>query len=105
MSATIKIWANSVPPTCEDDDLNGFKSENNNLIVGSGQGLSTADNQQTHKAVAHYSAVGDYYGDSGAVNTYVLSTTGSQVAPPTYATGMRIRFVAGNANTGEMTWK
>lgn len=103
MSATIKIWSNGVAPTCEDDDLNGFKNENNNLIVGSGQGLSTADNQQTHKAVAHYVGVGDYYVDSGVANAYVLSTTGSQVAPPTYATGMRIRFVAGNANTGAST--
>jgi hypothetical protein len=103
MSATTKIWANGVPPSCEDDDLNGFKNENNNLIVGSGQALSTADNQQTHKAVAHYSATGDFYVDSGAANVYVLSPTGSQVAPATYATGMRIRFDAGNANTGAST--
>ena len=104
MSATTKIWVNGIAPTCEDDDLNGFKSENNNLIVGSGQSLLTTDNQQTHKAVAHYAGVGDFYVDSGVANAYVLSTTGSQVAPPTYATGMRIRFVAGTVNgTGAST--
>ena len=103
MSATIKVWANGIAPTCEDDDLNGFKSENNNLIVGSGQSLSTTDNEQTHKAVAHYAGVGDFYVDSGTANTYVLSTTGSQISPPTYASGMRIRFVAGNTNTGAST--
>ena len=103
MSATTKIWVNGAAPTCEDDDLNGFKNEYNNLIIGSGQSLSTSDNQQTHKAVAHYAGVGDFYVDSGAVNAYILSATGSQVAPPTYATGMRIRFVAGNTNTGAST--
>ena len=104
MAATEKIWVNDQAPTCEDVDLNGFKSENNNLIVGSGQLLSTADNQQTHKAVAHYAGVGDFYVDSGVANAYILSVTGSQIAPPTYATGMRIRFVAGNTNgTGAST--
>ena len=103
MSATNKIWVNGIAPTCEDVDLNGFKNENNNLIIGSGQTLSTSDNQQTNKAVAHYAGAGDYYVDSGAVNAYILSTTGAQIAPPTYATGMRIRFRAGNANTGAST--
>ena len=103
MAATTKIWTNGLAPTCEDDDLNGFKNENNNLIVGSGQGISTADNQQTHKAVAHYSGVGDFFVDSGTGTAYVLSVTGVQVAPPTYATGMRIRFRAGNDNTGAAT--
>ena len=103
MSATTKTWVNGLAPTCEDVDLNGFKNENNNLIIGAGIGLSTADNQQTHKAVAHYAGVGDYYVDSGSANVYVLSTTGSQTFPPTYATGMRIRFVAGNTNTGAST--
>lgn len=103
MAATEKIWVNDQSPTCEDTDLNGFKNENNNLIVGSGQLISTADNQQTHKAVAHYSGVGDYYAESGGTASYILSTTGAQVAPPTYATGMKIRFVAGNTNTGPAT--
>ena len=103
MSATIKTWVNGLAPTCEDADLNGFKSENNNLIVGAGMGLSTGDNQQTHKAVAHYAGVGDYYVDSGSGTAYVLGITGTQIAPPTYANGMRIRFVAGNTNTGAVT--
>ena len=44
MSASIKIWTNNQAPSVEDADLNGFKLENNNLISGSGQSLSTADN-------------------------------------------------------------
>lgn len=98
MAATTKVWVNNVAPTCEDDDLNGFKTENNNLIIGAGMSLSTADNQQTHKAIAHYAGVGDFYVDSGIADAYVLSVTGVQIAPPTYATGMRIRFVPGNDN-------
>ncbi len=103
MAATTKTWLNNNPPTEEDVDLNGFKNENNNLIVGSGQVLDTGDNQQTHKAVAHYAAGGDYYVDSGVANAYVLGTTGSQIAPPVYFSGMSIRFVAGNINTGAST--
>lgn len=103
MAATTKIWANNSPPSCEDDDLNGFKNENNNLILGSGQLLDTGDNQQTNKAVAVYAGGGDYYADSGATNTYVLSPTGSRTSPPAYFEGMRVRWVAANLNTGACT--
>ena len=103
MAATVKIWVNNSPPQVDDADLNGFKEENNNLIVGSGQILDDSDNQQTHKAVAHYAAGGDFYTDSGAVNDYILSPGGSRVAPPGYFTGMRVRFVAGTPNSGAST--
>ena len=100
MSATTKTWVNNSAPSCEDDDLNGFKEENNNLIEGSGQTLNTGDRQQTHKAVSHYAAAGTYYTDSGAADAYVLGVTGSQVAPPACVAGMRVRFTPGNTNTG-----
>jgi hypothetical protein len=103
MSATNKTWSNNNPPSCEDADLNGFKLENNNLIVGSGQSLSTSDNQQTQKAVSVYAAGGDFYTDGGAADAYVLSTVGSKVAPPAYFEGMRVRFVPDNTNTGAST--
>lgn len=103
MASTIKIWVNGSAPTCDDVDLNGFKAENNNLIIGAGIALSTADNEQTHRAVAHYAAGGDFYTDSGAANAYVLSVIGAHVAPPVYFTGMRIRWVPGNTNTGAST--
>lgn len=103
MAATTKIWADNNPPTLNDDDLNGFKEENNNLILGSGQALTTSDRQQTNKAVAHYAAGGDYYQETGAADAYVLAPTGAKTAPPAYFTGMRIRFVAGNVNTGAST--
>jgi len=68
MAATAKTWLNNNPPTCEDDDLNGFKNENNNAIVGSGQSLNTGDLQQTHKAMAVFASVGNFYADSGAAD-------------------------------------
>lgn len=103
MAGSTKTWLNNNPPSCEDDDLNGFKNENNNLILGSGQSLNTSDNQQTHKAVSAYAAHGDFYSDAGVANAYVLSTQGGKVAPDVYADGMRIRFRTANANTGPST--
>ncbi len=103
MAATTKIWANGIAPTCEDVDLNGFKEENNNLITGSSQTLDTADRDQTHKAVAYYSAVGDFYIDSGIANAYVLSPAANRIVPLAYVTGMKIRFLVGNNNTGAST--
>ena len=103
MAATTKTWVNNNLPQCEDDDLNGFKNENNNLIEGSGQTLSTADQQQTHKAVVQYSTDGDFYSDSGVANAYVLSALSSKASPHSLTDGMRVRFIAANANTGAST--
>lgn len=103
MSATAKTWVNNQAPTCEDADLNGFKNENNNLIVGSAQALSTGDNQQTHKAVSVYAAGGDFYSDTGSADTYVLNVVGSRLSPPAYFTGMRVRFLVNADNTGAST--
>lgn len=104
MSATNKTWTNNSPPQLEDDDLNGFKLENNNLITASGQLLSTADRQQTNKAVAHYAAGGGtYFIDSGAANAYTLAAGGSRVAPPAYFAGFTAVFVPANDNTGAST--
>jgi len=105
MAATNKTWSDNNPPACEAADLNGFKNENNNLITGSGQLLDDADNQQTQRAVANYVAVGDFYIDSGGVNTYVLSPGGSREAPTAYFDGMAVRFRPNSANTGPATIK
>jgi fructose-specific phosphotransferase system component IIB len=103
MAASTKTWLNNSPPSVEDDDLNGFAAENNNLIVGSGQALTTGDKQQTHKAVSTYAHGGNFYTDGGAADAYVLSVIGAKVAPAAYFVGMTIIFVAGNTNTGAST--
>lgn len=100
MAATNKVWQNNQAPTCEDDDLNGFKEENNNLIAGSGQLIDTGDHQQTHKAVSAYAHGGSYYIDSGSANVYTLATVGSKVSPPAYFDGMEVVFSAAATNTG-----
>ncbi|MDH3325184.1 MAG: hypothetical protein OEM38_00540 [Gammaproteobacteria bacterium] len=103
MSASNKVFVNSSTPACEDADLNGFNNENNNLIIGSGQTLSPADNQQTHKAVSIYSAGGDYYLDTGTATAYILGVIGLQISPDAYFDGMRIRFIANTTNSGPAT--
>jgi hypothetical protein len=78
-------------------------SEIQNVIESTGITLSGADLNQLGKAIAAYAAGGDFYLDTGAADAYVLSTVGAKSAPPAYFNGMRIRFVAGNTNTGAST--
>ena len=103
MSATEKVWVNGQPPQLEDDDLNGFKTENNNLITTSGQVLNISNNNQTTRAVSIYGSGSDFYTGSGPVNAYVLSPKGSKLAPPDYFDGMKVRFIALLTNTGGST--
>lgn len=108
MAASTKNWINNSPPPCSAEDLNGFEKENNNLISSTGIALNTADNLQTSKAVSAYAANGDFYTDTGVANAYVCTVQNngggpSYVAPPSYFTGMRVRFFAGNANTTAST--
>jgi hypothetical protein len=91
------------PPQLDSDNLNGKKTEINNLISTSGQTPSDGVLDQMPKAVSMYAARGDFYTDSGSANAYIASTVGSQVAPITYENGMRVRFVPANNNTGAST--
>lgn len=100
MAGSTKVWVNGSAPQCEDDDLNGFKNENNNLILHSGQALNTADNDQTSKAASVFAAGADFYTDSGSGTAYVLTAVGLKPAPPNYFDGMRIRFIPDTTNSG-----
>lgn len=85
-------------------EWNEVPSEIQNIIVALGQTLSGADLNQLGKAVAGYAANGDFYTDGGAADAYVLTAIGTgKQAPPAYADGMTIRFMASNANTGAST--
>lgn len=105
MAGTTKVFVNNNPPACEDDDLNGYKNENNILITSSGQSLNTSDNDQTSKAVANYAAKGDFYQEAGgsAADVYVLEESDIQKQLTQYKDGMRIRFRVVNANTSAST--
>jgi len=82
------------------DDFNDIPNELEGAILSTGQTLSSADLYQLAKAVAAYSAGGDYYTDSGTADNYVLTPVGSKKSPPAYFAGMKIRFRAGANNTG-----
>jgi hypothetical protein len=100
MAATTKVFSNNNAPACEDADLNGYKDENNNLILASGQSLNTGDNQQTNKSVAHYAAVGQFMSGAGAADAYTIAAPAPRVAPPALKDGMRFRFQVAATNTG-----
>lgn len=74
-----------------------------NTVVTSGQTLNAANNFQVSQAMATYAAVAQTYIDSGSANAYALSLPSPFKAPVAYHSGMIIRFVPGNTNTGAST--
>jgi hypothetical protein len=50
-----------------------------------------------------HAAGADFYTDGGAANAYVLSPSGSFLAPEAYFVGMSVRFIPTNTNTGAST--
>lgn len=71
----------------------------NNLISSVGLTPASDDVHQLAKAVANYSAVGNYYNDNGTGNNYILSPIDNFRAPTEYINGMVVRFITTNANT------
>lgn len=101
-SVPTKITGNTYTAT----EFNELPSQElQNAVLTSGQILSSGDLNQLGKAMAVYGSAGDFYTDGGSANTYVLTPIGTPArqAPPTYVDGVRVRFVAGNSNTGAST--
>jgi len=86
--------------TLPADEFNQIPDEMENLIQNTGIVLAGADTSQMSKSVANYVASGDFYTDSGIANSYVLSAQGLKQSPTAYVDGMRVRYEAGNTNTG-----
>lgn len=105
MAATTKVWLNDNAPQVDDVDLNGFKNENNNLIVSAGLPLVAGDNDQTTESISAYAAGGAYYQESGAADAYILNPVGSKLAPKDYFEGMHVSFLPQNDSTGPSTIK
>lgn len=78
-------------------------SEMQSVIENTGQALSAGDLNQLGKGIADYVANGDFNTDSGSANTYVLTKIGSKQSPTAYTDGMKVSFIAGNANTSAST--
>jgi len=96
-------FENNATPQCGETWLNSVTSEVNNVITSTGQTLAVENSNQLSIATSIYAAGGDFYTDSGTADDYILSVIGSKVAPSAYFTGMRVRFVVGNTNTGAAT--
>lgn len=100
MGATSKTFVDNNPPQVEAADLNGLNLEQKNLIEDSGQVFSAADQEQQSKAASNFAANGNFYGDSGAADAYILTPIGNAKGITAYANGQRFRFKAANTNTG-----
>lgn len=98
----------SDPSSFTSSNANDVIQEEQNAIESSGQTLvplaNPADNTQLSQAMARYASGGLFGVDSGAVNAYVISSTGAFVPPSAYFDGMAISFFAGNGNTGASTF-
>jgi len=84
-------------------ELNQSTTELENIITKSGQSTSSITLDQISKGVSIYTAGADFYTDSGAADAYVLNAILSFNSPVVYFTGMRVRFVPANTNTGAST--
>lgn len=89
--------------TLPADEWNQLPTEVQNVITSAGFALTDSDLLQLVKSVAIYVSSGEYYIDSGAVNTVVLATVGSLQAPTAYQDGQKARFIAAVTNTGPVT--
>jgi len=96
---TTKTDGISTQPAAE---MNSLFTEAKNAVTTAGQTLAV-DNLQLSRSMAIYASGADFYTDSGTTNTYTLSPVGTKRTPSAYFNGMRIRFYAGNSNTGAST--
>ena len=89
--------------TLDASEFNNLAQELEHVISSLNEPLDGTLTNQLAKAIASYASSGDYYTDSGTANTYVLTVVGSREAPSGFFTGMRVAFLATNANTGAST--
>lgn len=78
-------------------------SEIQNVIEQLGQALTSSDLNQLGKGIAGYVANGNFYTDSGAADTYVLTKVGPKQEATEYTDGFLASFIAGNTSTGLST--
>ena len=93
-------YTNLSPPPIDDVAANALVSEQNNLVLASGQVPAQGTTDQLSKAVTHLVAGADFYIGSGGPNDYILTPVAPRIAPIAYFDGMRVRFVVPSTNTG-----
>lgn len=79
--------------------INSTQTELENAVLASGQTLDEANNYQLARSITDHALGGRYSVDTGTVNNYILSITGSRYAPTTLVAGYVLEFFTGNANT------
>lgn len=89
-------------------ELNSIADELENFVISTGETLSpgTGDDPDTDmmsRGITIASQTAHSYQDSGSVNAYTLTRTGSLEQPSSYVDGTRITFITTNANTGAST--
>lgn len=89
-------------------EFNSFNNELENAVTSADislDGASGPDNDlnMLGKSMAAYGSSSDYYDDGGSANSYVLSRATNLQEVTKYYDGMKITFIAGNANTGAST--
>lgn len=96
-------FVNNSSPSVQDKWLNSVQDEINNVISSVSQSISDTELNQLGNTISSYSGDGDFFTDSGAVNSYVLTVIASKRPPLLYTAGQRVRFVPGNTNSGAST--
>jgi len=84
-------------------EWNQVPSEIQNVIEGTGQGLTNADLNQLGKGITNYVGNGSFYEDSGSANSYQLGAIGSNQLITTYTDGLTVEFLPANTNTSAST--
>jgi hypothetical protein len=103
LGATDSVFVDGTTPDLVAADLNGFNLEQKNLIEDSEQVFDDTDREQQSKAVSNLVAKGNFRGDSGAADAYVLEPTGNQKRCTALMNGQTFIFQVGNTNTGAST--
>jgi len=79
-------------------EWNQVPSEIQNVIEGTGQGLTNGDLNQLGKGIADYVGSSNFYADGGSSSAYVLSSVGAKQPITAYVDGLIVSFVAANSN-------
>ena len=84
-------------------EWNQLPQEVQNVIAALGITLSAGDLDQLNKAIAGYSAVGQFMTGAGVADAYTANAPAPRINPAARVAGMVIRFTAPATNTGPCT--
>jgi len=103
MAGKNSIFTNLTPPSVDSEWLNVIQNESKNVIESTGQTLSDVNTSQWAHSMVNYAGAGNFYTDTGSVNSYALGVQTDYKKPSRYKNGMLVRFRPANANTGSST--